>query len=373
MKTLILFNLKRRYFNRMTLLMNAVLLLVIMFLFHADYFLGNKTEEYRFYIDDSLKEYQSAFLALDRNYQVGNHQLGGQDVLIHYDGRFTIICDSPLQEELLEELRNDIRHVVREDYCRRYPALNRLAEEYIDIQVNFNKAEKPSEGIWIISTIVYFLLMNYSSTIASEVVYEKSNHLLEGILTAVSPQQHLASKIIQGYLTVIIQLLLALLYAAAGFAVRWLEDGFRGMSRFLQTAGVPQAVPLGLKAGWPELLLIGAIMISGLMIVQTVMLLICSRLSGSEQAASLQGVFYVLLLVGYYLLLMNGEKWITDCPYIELAASLPAVSIYLMSCLLALKRATLIQGLLALGINVVTLLLLIEAGGRQYRRNLMRF
>ncbi|MCR5067459.1 MAG: ABC transporter permease [Erysipelotrichaceae bacterium] len=373
MKTLIFFNLKRRFFNRMTLLLNAVLFLVIMFLFHADYFLGNNTDEYRFYIDDSLKEYQSAFLELERDYHISSHQLGDHDVLIHYNRHFTIVCGTPLSEELLEELRSDIRLVVREAYCRRYPALSRLAEEYIDIQVNINQKEKPSDGIWIIGTIVYFLLMNYSSTIASEVVYEKANHLLEGILTSVSPQQHLSSKIIQGYLTVIIQLLLALLYAAACLAVRWLEDGFRGLGRFLGDAGISQAASLSLKAGWPEILLSGAIMISGLMIVQTVMLLICSRLSGSEQAGSLQGVFYVLLLVGYYLLLMNGEKRVTEWPYAELAASLPVISIYLMSCLLVLKRATLIQGLLALGINVVTLLLLIETGGRRYRRNLMRY
>ena len=120
-------------------------------------------------------------------------------------------------------------------------------------------------------------------------------------------------------------------------------------------------------------MVIGAIMISGLMIVQTAMLLVCSRLSSSEQAGGLQGLFYVLLLVGYYLLLMNGENWISEGRYVELLACLPVVSVYLMSCLLMLRRATLIQGLLALGINVITLLLLVETGSGRYRRNLMRF
>ena len=134
-----------------------------------------------------------------------------------------------------------------------------------------------------------------------------------------------------------------------------------------------KAEAISFSVSWQTLVLIGAIMVSGLMIVQTLMLLVCSRLSSSEQAASLQGVFYVLLLVVYYLLLSYGGQWIVNATReIQFLAGLPVASIYLMSGLLLMGKASLSQGLLALGINLVTLLLMIELSGRQYRKNLLK-
>ena len=373
MKTLILFNLKRRLFNRMNLLINAVLLLAILFGFHADYFLGNDQSPPHFYVDDSTKQFQSAFLSRERNYQIYNGPIGETDILIHYDGGFIIISNSPPDADLLDGIRQDIQQAVRETYSRQYPALKPFVDDYASIRITISVSSKPEERLWILASAVYFLLMNYSSTIASEVVYEKTNHLLESQLTALTAQQHLLSKIIQGYLMVIIQLLAVAVFTAAAFFLRWLEDGLSGLRNFLNTNEIMKADVISLPVSWQTLVLIGAIMVSGLMIVQTLMLLVCSRLSSSEQAASLQGVFYVLLLVGYYLLLSYGSQWIVNATReIQLLAGLPVVSIYLMSGLLLMGKASLSQGLLALGINLVTLLLMIEFSGRQYRENLLK-
>ena len=224
MKALILFNLKRRLFNRMSLLINAVLLLAILFGFHADYFLGNNQTQPRFYVDDSTKEFQSAFLSRERNYQIYNGPIGETDILIHYDGGFTIISNSVVDAGLLDGIRQDIQQAIRETYSWKYPELKPFADDYASIGISLNVRSKPEENLWLLASAVYCLLMNYGSTIASEVVYEKTNHLLESQLTALTAQQHLLSKIIQGYLTVIIQLLAAAVFTAAAFFLRWLED-----------------------------------------------------------------------------------------------------------------------------------------------------
>ena len=371
MKALILFDLKRRLLNRMNILINAVLILAVFFVFHIDYFLGNNSGQRHFYIDDSVKPFQDCFEQLERNYITYNGQLGEQDILINFDGRFTIISNSPVEEDVLREIRADIRQAASWHYLQQYPALKSLVNEYAEISLDVRqKSEKPT-GLWMISSLMYFLLMNYSSTVASDVVYEKSARLLESLMTMLTPQQHMLAKIIEGYLTVIIQTLLAVSYAATAFLVRYLEDGLNGLVSFLSISEAGNVSLLLID--FRQLLMIAGLMVSSLVIVQTMMLLVCSRLTSSQQAATVQGVFYVLLLIGYYLLLVHGEDWVINESSICLYAGLPVVSGYLMSCLILLKKATLLQGLLALGINIVTLLMIIEFAGRKYRQNLLRF
>ncbi|MBO4218189.1 MAG: hypothetical protein J5887_01610 [Erysipelotrichaceae bacterium] len=371
MRAAILFNLKRRFFNRMTLLINAVLFLLILFLFHIDYFLGNQTDERRFYIDDSTRQFQSGLLSRERDYRIYNGEIGDRDILIHYDGHFTIISNSAVDDQLLAGIREDIRQAVRETYEDKYPELIPFISDYAGTEESISEKPGQRDSVWLISTLAYFLLMNYSGTVATEVIYEKSGHLLENLLNLLTPRQHLLSKIIQGYLTVLIQFLLAAVFAAAAFAIRYWEDGLAGLRAFLNEAEIYKELPVTADLPWQKILLIAAIMISGLMIVQTVMLLICSGLSGSEQAAGVQGLFYVLLLIGYYLMLMYGDQWIVSGRQAEAIAGLPVISLQLMSSLLMLNRATLLQGLLALGVNVSTLILIIELFSRKYRQNLL--
>ena len=184
MKTLIFFNLRRRFLNRMTLLINLILLLVILFVFHADYFLTGEETPRHYFIDDSTAEFQSSFLAEERGYEIYNGVIGEKDILIRYDGQFTIISNVPVSDDLLEGLRQDIQQALKETYCRKYPKLKPYADAFSNIGFSVRITAKPEDRLWIVASALYFLLMNYSGTIASEVVYEKTNHLLESLLTA---------------------------------------------------------------------------------------------------------------------------------------------------------------------------------------------
>ena len=372
MKALILFDLKRRFLNRMSLLINVLIVLVIFFLFHADYFLGNNQRQRQFYFDDSVKPFRDCFQQLERDYRLYNGQIGEQDILIHFDGHFTISSHTPVEEELLAEIKEELRQAVKQHYLQQYPQLSPLVSEFTDVFLDIRQKNEKPAGLWLISSLLYFLMMNYSSTIASEVVYEKSAHLLESLMTSLSPQKHMLAKVLEGYLTVLIQIILTGLYASVAFLFRYLEDGFKGLNEFLSSGDVGY-FGWQLPVNWQQVLLIAGLMVSSLLIVQTLMLLVCSGLTSSQQAAAVQGVFYVLLLAVYYVLLMQGENWVLNGKSVVFYAGIPVASGYLMSCLVLLKKASLLQGLLAMGINIVTLLLIIEIGGRKYRQNLLRF
>lgn len=372
MKALILFNLKRRFLNKLTIAVNVLLFILILGLFHADHFLKSQDADWQFFYDDSVRTYEKYLISCQRVYQYSNRPLKDHQILIHYDDGFQILTAGAQDEKIIESVREDLVSVI-EQYCSdSQPYLSSYLAEIQKIKADIPaKSVDRGDYLWLMGTLIYFLLMNYGSMLAGEVLYEKNNHLLDNLLIAVSSRQHLLSKIIQGYLAVIIQACLALLYGMLAGVIRYWEDGFQGLKQFLITS-YPDvgSAPLN-SVTLVKAAVIGLILISGLLIVQTLMLLACSHLKNSEQANALQSLFYVLLLVIYYLLMIYGSKEMFDLPSIQLWAYLPLASMYLMSCQLLLGQASIFEGLLAAFINVIVLLLIIELAERQYKKDLL--
>ena len=369
---MILFNLKRRFLNKLTIAVNVLLFILILGLFHADHFLKSQDADWQFFYNDSVRTYEKYLLDCQRVYQYSNRPLKDHQILIHYDDGFQILTAGSQDEKIIESVREDLISVI-EQYCSdSQPYLSSYLAEIQKVKADIPvKSVDSGDYLWLMGTLIYFLLMNYGSMLAGEVLYEKNNHLLDNLLIAVSSRQHLLSKIIQGYLAVIIQACLALLYGMLAGVIRYWEDDFQGLKQFLITS-YPDvgSAPLN-SVTLVKAAVIGLILISGLLIVQTLMLLACSHLKNSEQANALQSLFYLLLLVIYYLLMIYGSKEMFDLPSIQLWAYLPLASMYLMSCQLLLGQASIFEGFLAALINVIVLLLIIELADRQYKKDLL--
>lgn len=372
MKALILFNLKRRFLNKLTIAVNVLLFIIILCVFHADHFLANQDTDWQFIYDDSVKVYEKYLLNCERVYQHNNRPLQKGQILIHYDDGFQILTAGSQDDKIIESVRDDLIRVIDQYYADSQPYLSSYINDIQRIKTDIPvKSTDGGDYLWLMGTLIYFLLMNYGSMLAGEVLYEKSNHLLDNLLITVSSRQHLLSKIIQGYLAVIIQSLLALSYGMIAALIRYGEDGFQGLKQFLISA-YPDIGSATISSSAPvKVLVIGLILISGLLIVQTLMLLACSHLKNSEQANALQSLFYLVLLVLYYLLMIYGSKEMFNETTMQLWAYLPLGSMYLMSCQLLLGQASIFEGFLAAFINVIVLLLIIELAERQYKKDLI--
>ncbi len=188
-----------------------------------------------------------------------------------------------------------------------YPNIKEVTTSKITVS-----SDKQTISMFMI-TGMYFAMLSFSTMIANEVVYEKTSRVLELILTSVNTTVHYLSKMIIGWLTIIIQLFCIVFEVMIVVATRNYYDEGLGLLKMLQKYQLIQikantfkefikALEINSSLLW--ILSVSLIyLLLGMIIIQTIMVCLASFIKSVEESSAIQAPVYIVLLFIYYLAL----------------------------------------------------------------------
>ena len=404
MKELVKFSLKRRFLNTATMLLNGLLLVVILGAFFADKLveLVNPTlfddrVVYLRKLDDTIST------ALMESEQSG----------------LTFVISEETPEKLLEETPNALVLDYEQGYklttlyqadellvnaisallsqTHQNLALSSLVssvEEYESIMMPIlvmNEAINPSinlsEGrqnlVFMVITSIYFTMLSFSTTVANEVIYEKSTKTLELILTSVSAKTHFLSKMVVGWLAIFVQISAVCLYGFVGFVVRNFYDQGLGLIELVNKMGLITLegntfaqVFSTLHVEFDFVLkccFILAFLYIGILFIQMILVVLSSFIANVEEAGNIQAPFYLILMGVYYFALSVNTPYQMSEGIGFFLSFFPFFSMLFMPCRLLIQEVSLFELLLSLMISLAAIMAVVKEGSRIYQHGVLDY
>lgn len=370
-----MFDLRRRFFSKTTIIVNILLFVMILCCFHIDFILKEEKIIDTVLIDTSLIEYNEWFIELSDEqltYRISDKENKENEVILHLDDNWKIITKYELDQLTKERITNDIKKVIAKKYKSSHQFLSSFVDEYINInpEVVIKSEEIIDGSIVIILAISFFLIINYGCTSSNEIIIEKTSGVLNIILTNIDAKKHLLEKIIVSYIIFIIQISIVVCQLLLSYLIRFIQDRCLGLSIFINRFLIISTEGGGLELTIEKLILIVLLMIFNLLLIQLIIILITSKYTNGQQMSSFQGLLYVGLLIIYYLVLIISEQVIKS-KLINYISYLPLFSMVFIPQRIISSNISIYGSILALMAVILTIIVLIIKGSDIYKRNLL--
>lgn len=313
---LIAFSLRRRFLNRMALLLNGLTLLVLILLLNADHLsnalnfnLGALT---RIGVDDSTR----ARLLDETSWERAGFELVEEaSIQLRWDGdHYTVTGahDPATQSGLAQVLlkNHQLRLLLSGD-----PSLEAFLVDFSTVNVTFDPPWDPMSTIrenilFSILTAAYFMVLNFIAVNSGEIMAEKTSNVLELILGRLKPHEHFLAKLITGIGTLLLQFVISGTMIGLVLVARYRADRFVGLIRFATRLFKldpdlfnVETILSFLSLDGPLLVRFGialGVLLLGMSILLVVIIIVSSRVKSAEEASMIQGPFYLGLLALYY-------------------------------------------------------------------------
>ena len=319
MKHLILFSIRRKLFNKIMLLMMSVVFFVIGGLFFMDVLVKSLFSKLLQPINIHMPIVMEAYFDAEQE----NFKLTSADVaniiITENKGSYVVEVDERVNDQHVVQLQAWIMqfHRIHEAEIISREIMNIV--DYLtapSIEIVHLQTPASDQGFILITTI-YFFMLGFSSTVANEVVSEKTSNMLEMMLTSISHKEHYASKLLIGWIGVLVQACVWLCIFILWFLVRFVGDQGAGLFQFLYRFNLMTKLHvtffdffIALNITNKQVLLISLsiiFLILGILLVQLILLLVSIKIENIEEASSVQAPFYLLMLGLYYgTLLINN-------------------------------------------------------------------
>lgn len=404
MKELVEFSLKRRFFNSATILLNLLLFIAFGLLFHADklldminpdmfasqiVYLNNIDEK----ISDALMQIEQEgfeFIVTDKQNALLIEENPKSFVLEHHEN-YELISQYPInstyaeaidtlltqvhQMLLLNELQNDnhpIEGLMSVIVTDKKPLIN-------DVDLSADKQNL----LFMVITSIYFTMLSFSTSVANEVIYEKSTRQLELILTSVSAKIHFLSKMIVGWLSILIQFTAVLLSGLFWFIVRNSSDMGLGLLELLRKLNLFQIEAktfnqLLSSIKIEHVLISKAVFILlflmvGILFIQMILVIVSSFIANIEEAGNVQAPFYLILLAVYYFTLSVNTPYQMSEGIGFYLSFLPFFSMLFMPCRILIQSVSMYELCLSLGISLLAMNFVLQKGSEIYQRGVLDY
>lgn len=402
MKILIAFSLKRRFMNASTCLLNVLLAIIILGAFFADEIVS--------WINPSLFEDQKVYLQVDEvvGQAIMNAEIKGlsfemtqtkPQVLIEQDPRALVLVHQnnyqlfskyPLDssyiqvfDSLLTEIHQTLAIQERlNEEAQLYAQIQEHVENQAilkDVSVNTDK----QNIIFMIITSIYFTMLSFSTSVANEVVYEKSTRQLELILTSISAKTHFLSKMLIGWLSILVQFSCTVLFVLLGLLIRNSYDQGMGLIQFINQTQLihleQKTFPtlfasIQIKQEWViQAIFIFLFLMLGIIFVQMLLSIVASFVTSVEQAGSIQSPFYLILLAIYYFALSINTPYQLSEGIGFYCSFLPVLNMLLIPSRILVGQVAWIELLLSAGISVLAMIVLFEKGALIYQKGVLDY
>lgn len=365
-------SIKRRFINKTTFILFMIIVSLISALVFSDIILDRIIPSYMDKTELNLKvDYPEIFLI---SYEDQIKDDASSDIIIKQNG-----LDFEIQSK--DSLTTDEEFFI-ENMILTYSNNIILGSE--EININFLNLEKQSSNedyLYVVITGIYFMMLAYSTIVANEVVVEKATNVIELICTAVDIKIHYYSKIIIGSMTVFLQLLTIVPSFLAVALIRYQYDKGKGLFTMLYRFKFLDMKYASINAFIKQLninkntifMFITALvfLFIGLMLIQVLAVLISCRVESVEEAGALQGPFYLLLLLIYYISIFFKASKQLGHGWGYAFSFMPLFSMLLMPMKMFNQMVTNEEILLSLLLSLSALGLLIYFGEIYYRRNIL--
>lgn len=377
MKHLIEFSIKRRFKNKVTIILH-ILVTAILFCFVfsdkiIDFFFVESHKPTIIYYDESVQDYEN-HLKDESDLYIFKRGVNKDYINIKKTDKWFVESEF----ELNPVEANFIRMIIEDAVVSKW--LSEMSEEsvvsvldnmYPEIEeVSLSKVgvsvDKQNISMFVI-TGIYFAMLSFSTMIANEVVYEKTSKVLELILTSVSTTTHYLSKMIIGWLTIIIQLATITLELIMVFVTRNYYDKGSGLLKMLKKYQLIHVeaktfkdfiVTLDINNNLILILFISLLyLFLGVIIIQTIMVCLSSFIKSIEESSAIQAPVYIVLLIIYYLALaFNSPTRLSEGLGYYFSMT-PIFSMLFMPMRLLLLNVSTYEILLGLILNIMFLLI----------------
>jgi len=347
MKTLLKFSFKRRFLNKMTLFLQLMFIVIITLMFYfdkvSDLFNLEFNQPIPIYIEPSLRkliinepEWESNGFVLSPNKDsITISKIKDVYTISLVDDMFT---QSKIYELLLDN------HQKRKENSSN-PSVYKWLEDYQKIEVNFLEYKQEENQfkhqlIILFLTSIYFMLLNFIAVNSNEIIMEKTSHMIPIILTHVKIRTHFLSKLIIGFSSVLFQIISSLGVVGVIAYSRYQLDRGVGLIKLLvkflpfklDSLNLDDILKL-LDISWNDFyqILLGLVFILiGILIIQILILILSSKVNTMEEAASIQGPFYLILLIIYYLALSLNTTQSLSSGFGYVLSYIPVFSMLIM-------------------------------------------
>ena len=320
MKTLLQFSFKRRFLNKMTLFLQIIFILVISIMFYFDKISELLNLEFNkpipIYIEPNLRK----LIVNEAEWKNKGFEFTTkkESITISYSKdvySITLVDDLMTQSKIYDLLLDN--HQKRKESSSN-SSVYRWLEDYRSIDVDFLEYKYEDNQfkhqiIILFLTSIYFMLLNFIAVNSNEIIMERTSHMIPIILTHVKIKTHFISKLIIGFASVLFQIISSIgIVGLIGYSRYQLDKGeglIRLLVKFLpfklDSFNLDDILKL-LDLSMNDLVQVSiglVFILIGIFIIQILILILSSKVKTMEEAASIQGPFYLVLLIIYYLAL----------------------------------------------------------------------
>lgn len=353
MKELIVFNLKRKLLNVTTVITNVLLFVAIYILFHLDINLPNKV----IYLDESMNSYFDYYMDIDSEIIYTDFEIDNS-ARLYYDGQFRLATDNKINKDQLNQINKDLNRVLCQKMVIEHDINDYQLNNEVIVQLN---DEKSFNYAFVILSISFMILMSGVSGVVSDIVYEKSNHIADLLLTNVSANSHLFSKIFSFYLFWFLEIGLTVCFLFINYKMVDLKGVIEIIKAFIA----------GLDYSIYEVAAIAFISIISLVFIQLLAILFISKFSNVNQINNYQLLMYLLMFMIYLIVYILIDKGLLENQFIKLISLLPGSSMFLMPCRILVKNTNMLEIIITIIFNILAIVALIDNCMNKYKQNLL--
>ena len=402
MKELISFSLLRRFKNRSTIAFNIILFIGLMAIFFADGLINIINPQMLKQeiiitknISNDLQEYLNNNANEDYIFKSGNKKTSyylnnGNKILELKNNKYILHSNYEINQTVISTF---------ELYLSQYEK-NRILEESdnVDLLIKFNEqisitnkvkinevdiSEEKSNIIFMFVTSIYFMMLSFVSAVASEVVNEKSTRTLELVLTSISAKAHFISKMVVGWLVVVIQSSLSISYFIFWLIIRTIYDGCSGLISCINRLHIISIsddniyqIINNLDLTYDliiRIMFIVLFLMVGILIVQLVLTIVSSFVVSIEEAGNIQAPFYLMLLAIYYLSLSLNNPFDLSEGLGRLFSFIPIFNMLFMPCRILVINVPIIELIISFSMSVILIILVVVKGSKLYEKGVLDY
>lgn len=375
MKHLICFSLSRRFKNKVTIILHLLIITVLFCFIFSDKLLekvfSSSQQTTIIYYDKSVDAYIDYF-DQDNHFFVYKAGSNKEAINIKKDAEWIIesefsldpitsaqinlLIENAMINKWLTEMSEQSAAIVLDNI---YPQIKEVSTSKVIVS-----SDKQNISMFMI-TGIYFAMLSFSTMIANEVVYEKTSKVLELILTSVSTTTHYLSKMIIGWLTILIQIFFVVGEIVTAVVIRNYYDQGLGLLKMLQRYQLIQIKAntfsefikaLEINSNLVYILIMSLLyLLLGMIIIQTIMVCISSFINSVEESSGIQAPVYIILLIIYYLALaLNSPTRLNEGIGYYFSLS-PIFSMLFMPMRLLLLDVSFYEIILGIILSIITL------------------
>lgn len=401
MKELIRFSIKRRFFNHATLLLNILLGILVCGVMFSDQLIEminpSMLDNQIIYVDLD-ERVVSLFLEMNQEGITFIRESRNEDLLknhpkaylLYYENGYKLESQYKIPDEVIQGIEGLLNHLHQSMTLKEmltpieYEIINQKIElENIVKNENLEMNSDKQNLIFMVITSIYFTMLSFSTSVANEVIYEKSTRQLELILTSVSAKTHFLSKMVVGWMTIFMQMGILLLDVITAGMLRILFDEGKGLITLInklnlfhieENTFIELFKHLSIEYDFIiQIFFIMIFLMLGILMLQMILVVISSFIANIEEAGNVQGPFYLILLGVYYFALSLNTPYQMSEGIGFFCSFLPFFNMLFMPCRLLIQNVSILELSLSLIISVICMGMILSKGPSIYQRGVLDY